>query len=345
MFKSHLEKISRTSSRLHNRKNFLRLDKNERVIPFDQKTIKSIQKLVTNDILQIYPENFDKTLTYISRKEKIDKKFINLVPGADSGIKYLFEVLSYKKKVISIFPTYGMIEVFAKVYKQELKKVFENEVELKFLNKSYYNDVSFIYIANPNQPSGAIINNKKLIKIIELAKKLKKYIIVDEAYIDFSSQRSLATYVKKYKNLIILKSMSKSIGIAGLRIGYIIADSKINKMINAVRSAGDISSFSLGVLDYFIRRPILWKQYQKEILLSKKLIEIECKKRRLKYRMTEGNFFYIFFKERFYKKIFLKLKKNKILVKLIIKKNKYNLRITIGSIIQMKKLFRILDKK
>ena len=132
MFKSHLEKISRTSSRLHNRKNSLRLDKNERVIPFDQKTIKSIQKLVTNDILQIYPENFDKTLTYISRKEKIDKKFINLVPGADSGIKYLFEVLSYKKKVISIFPTYGMIEVFAKVYKQELKKVFENEVELRY---------------------------------------------------------------------------------------------------------------------------------------------------------------------------------------------------------------------
>ena len=86
MFKSHLEKISRTSSRLHNRKNFLRLDKNERVIPFDQKTIKSIQKLVTNDILQIYPENFDKTLTYISRKEKIDKK--PKIPVSDNISKY-----------------------------------------------------------------------------------------------------------------------------------------------------------------------------------------------------------------------------------------------------------------
>ena len=54
MFKSHLEKISRTSSRLNNRKKSLRLDKNERIIPFSKKTIIDIKKLVTNNILQIY---------------------------------------------------------------------------------------------------------------------------------------------------------------------------------------------------------------------------------------------------------------------------------------------------
>ena len=304
MFKSHLEKISRTSSRLNNRKKSLRLDKNERIIPFSKKTIIDIKKLVTNNILQIYPEDFDKTIALLAKIEKVNKKFVNLVPGADSGLKYLFEVLSKKKKVVSIFPTYKMVEVFSKVYKQSLEKVFESQVDIKLLNNKYYKNTSFLYIANPNQPSGNIIDQKKLLAIIKFAKKNKKYIIIDEAYIDFSSQISLSRLVKKYANLIVLKSFSKSIGIAGARIGYIVASTKINKMIDAVRSAGDISHFSLEILNYFLKKQKLWKKYLKDITSSKNFIKMICKKKNLEFKITEGNFFYIYLKKKIIKKYF-----------------------------------------
>tara|TARA_B100001093_G_scaffold330325_1_gene315347 strand:+ start:4068 stop:5111 length:1044 start_codon:yes stop_codon:yes gene_type:complete len=346
MFKSHLEKINRSTSRFHYRKKSLRLDKNERIIPFNKKTITDIKNLVTNNILQIYPEDFDKTIALLAKKEKVNKRFINLIPGADSGLKYLFEVLSKEKKILSIHPTYKMVEVFSDVYKQFFNKVLESQIDKKFLNKKYYKNTSFLYIANPNQPSGNIIDYRKILEIIKFAKKKKKYLIIDEAYIDFSSQVSTASLVEKHANLIVLKSFSKSIGIAGARIGYLIANAKINKMVDAVRSAGDISHFSLVILDYFLKKPKIWKKYLKDITSSKNFISVTCKKNKFDFRMTEGNFFYIFFKKLNYKKILIKLKRKKVLVKPTIITNngntKLSLRVTIGSIAQMKFFFKII---
>ena len=89
-----------------------------------------------------------------------------------------------------------------------------------------------------------------MIKILKIANKFKKIIIIDEAYLDFSDQKSLAPFVRKFKNLIVLKTLSKNVGIAGLRFSYMLSNPNLSKIINAFRPPYDISHFSIKAAEY-----------------------------------------------------------------------------------------------
>ena len=348
MLNKHLKNINRTSQYNVDRTHFLRMDANERIKPFGKKIISNLREIIDDNILQSYPTTSQKLINLISRKEKLNNKYINLVPGSDSAIKYIFETLSGKNnKVVSIYPTYGMIDVYSKIYQLKLEKFYENKIENFFLN-STYNKVAFLYIANPNQPSGKIIKKDLINKIIKKARSKNKYIIIDEAYIDFSNQKSCSQMVKEYKNLIILKTFSKSTGIAGLRIGYMICNPNISKIINVIRPIFDISYFSLKVAEYFLLNRKILKNYLKEIKVCKKFVEQECLKRNLEFLNTQANFFHIFLKKNKVKKISKFLRNKKILVK-----SKYSkgfkvldnsIRVTYGSKQQMSYFFIQLDK-
>ena len=151
-----------------------------------------------------------------------------------------------------------------------------NKFFLTFSKKATNKKVAFLYNANPNQPSGRIIKKDLINKIIKKARSKNKYIIIDEAYIDFSNQKSCSQMVREYKNLIILKTFSKSTGIAGLRIGYMICNPNISKIINVIRPVFDISYFSVKVAEYFLLNPKILKNYLKEIQICKKFVVQEC---------------------------------------------------------------------
>jgi len=349
MFHKHLKNIYRTSQYNFDRTHFLRMDANERVKPFEKKIISNLRKIIDDNILQSYLTTPQKLINLISRKEKLNNKYINLVPGSESAIKYIFEIFSEKNnKVVSIYPTYGMIDVYSKIYQLKLEKFYENKIENFFLNSTYNKKVAFLYIANPNQPSGRIIKKDLINKIIKKARSKNKYIIIDEAYIDFSNQKSCSQMVREYKNLIILKTFSKSTGIAGLRIGYMICNPNISKIINVIRPVFDISYFSVKVAEYFLLNPKILKNYLKEIQICKKFVVQECLRRKLDFLDTQANFFYIFLKKNKIKKIYKFLKNKKILVK-----SKYSkgfkvmdnsIRVTYGSKQQMSYFFKQLDK-
>ena len=203
-------------------------------------------------------------------------------------------------------------------------------------------------MANPNSPSGKILNNKIIIGILKKAKKKKKIVIVDEAYIDFSKEKSISYLIKRYDNLIVLKTFSKCIGIAGLRIGYMIANPKINNAINAIRPPHDISIFSIKVAEYFLSNKKIWKNYLKKINLSKNFVNKECEKRNIKFLNTEANFFHIFFNKNKIFQIVRYLRNRKLLVasKYLGNYKSYNnsLRITYGSVKQLKVFFKMLDR-
>jgi len=349
MINTHFKKIYRTSNYNFDRSKYLRLDRNERTIPFNKKILKDLKNYISNSIVQSYPITTDNLRNLISQKEKISKKYINIVPGSDGAIKYIFEsFFRNKKKVItSIHPTYGMIDVYSRIYNYKIVKVKENTSGQK-INNFFSKKSLFIYIANPNQPSGKSIDLIDILKIIKKAKKNGTYVVIDEAYIDFSKFKSAASLVLKFNNLIILKSLSKSFGIAGLRVGYIIANSEINKTLNVVRSPYDISSFSIKVAEYFLKNLYISRAFIKQINDTKKFLIKECIKRRLKFENTQTNFFYITIPGSQIKKIHNFMFKNKILVRSnylgSFKNFKNTIRVTVGSKNQMKKFFIYFDK-
>ena len=350
MISNHLNKIKRTSDYdFLNRSNFLRLDRNERNFPFSKKIIANLKEKINNYSLQSYPADKKCLANKIAKLEKIDLKYIEIVPGSDSAIKYIFELFSFKKSGLSsIFPTYGMIDVYSKIYQSKLVKIKPQSNEKFDFKKYFTKKVGWIYIANPNQPDGSIITKKNIIEVIKYANKKKILVVIDEAYIHFSAQASLTNYVKRFNNLVILKTFSKFPGLAGLRIGYLIGNPKFIKLFNTVRPIFDTSSISILIAEYFLDNKKIGKNHLKEIKLSKKYMIKECKKRNLKFINTETNFFYIKIRGYQLQKIHKKLMQKGILVRSnLIGNFKFinnTIRVTLSSTKYMKKFFKALDK-
>ena len=172
MFNTHLSKISRISNYTIDRSLYSRLDANERTIPFKKKDISELKKYITSDLLQSYPSHKEGLIKLISKKEKVNKKYINLIPGADPGIKYIFDIFSAQKgNVLSIYPTYGMIEIYCKTHKYKLLKIKESNFGDFLLKNKINSKTLFIYLANPNSPSGKLLDKKIIIDILKKAKK------------------------------------------------------------------------------------------------------------------------------------------------------------------------------
>ncbi|MDQ6723971.1 MAG: histidinol-phosphate aminotransferase family protein, partial [Thermoproteota archaeon] len=110
-----------------------------------------------------------------------------------------------------------------------------------FINESKNKDI--IYLASPNNPTGNQFKIEDITNLIEVSKN--KLIIMDEAYVEFSDY-SLSNLVNKYNNLIIMRTFSKAFGLAGARIGYILADEEIINIFNRyIQLPYPLSSFSM----------------------------------------------------------------------------------------------------
>jgi histidinol-phosphate aminotransferase len=107
-----------------------------------------------------------------------------------------------------------------------------------------------IWISNPNNPTGQIISEKLLLEIIELAYSYNVYVVVDEAYQEFigGPEDSAAKYTGKFNNLLVMKTFSKALGLAGIRLGYLIcSNSEIIEALLLHRHHFPITQLSLNI--------------------------------------------------------------------------------------------------
>lgn len=137
--------------------------------------------------------------------------------------------------VVAIEPTYGMYKVCADINNIEYRKVMLDEhfqITADKLLAATDEHTKLIWLCSPNNPTGNCLNPKEILKVILTFEGL---VIVDEAYCDFSSQRSLRYELAKYPNLIILNTMSKAWGCAAIRLGMAFASKEIIDILNKVK--------------------------------------------------------------------------------------------------------------
>jgi histidinol-phosphate aminotransferase len=144
-------------------------------------------------------------------------------------------------KIITIPPTYGMYDVIAKTNNVEnievpLKSNFT--LNLEELKKSFSEKTKLLFLCSPNNPTGNSFSRKGLIDLIE---SFNGVVVIDEAYINFSSNSSLVSLINKYNNLIVTQTMSKAFGMAGIRLGMGFSNSKIVNYINKIKPPYNIN--------------------------------------------------------------------------------------------------------
>ena len=186
-----------------------------------------------------YPDPLQESLKErLSEVKNVPAENIFLGNGSDEAIDLVYRCFCEPKKdnVVAICPTYGMYEVCANINDVEYRNVMLDEnyqITAEKLLAACDANTKAIWICSPNNPTGNNINNEEIEKVIE---GFDGIVIVDEAYIDFSKQKSFKQYVSNDNyNVIVLQTMSKAWGSAAIRLGMAFAKKEIIAIFNKVK--------------------------------------------------------------------------------------------------------------
>ena len=177
----------------------------------------------------------------VIKQVPVDQIFLG--NGSDEPIDLLFRCFCEPgvDEVIVFPPTYGMYEVSANINNVHLSKVpltKEFQLDLEALESAIKPHSKIIWICSPNNPSGNSIDRQDIEMVLN---NFDGLVVVDEAYINFSRQKSLVTDLADYPNLVVLQTLSKAWGLAGLRVGMAFASSEIIGYLNKVKPPYNIS--------------------------------------------------------------------------------------------------------
>ncbi len=219
-------------------------------------------------------------------KEKLSKikgvpiENIFLGNGSDEAIDILFRAFCEpgRDKAIICPPTYGMYEVSANINDVEVKKInllhetFQLDTE-KIISAIGAN-VKLIFICCPNNPTG---NGVKWADIKIILEKFNGIMVIDEAYINFASYQSLITQLPNYPNLVILQTLSKAWGMAGLRVGMAFASRAIIYVFNKIKAPYNINVVSQQLAMEALENIEQVNSFIKEIVEERKKLEVVLK--------------------------------------------------------------------
>lgn len=222
------------------------LDKNELPWGLDDELKEALIKGINEMDFNRYPDsNGIELRTAISGYTGIDTESICIGNGSDELISLLLQTFIEPGDTIAIYnPTFGMYVMYgaicgAKIWKYDLDSNFELKLD-EFITSIKKEKPKAVFLCNPNNPTGKEL---ALWEIEEILKETAGIVVVDEAYFEFSGVTA-AERLTAYDNLIILRTFSKAFGLAGLRVGYMLAGPSIISYINRVRSPFNVNVFA-----------------------------------------------------------------------------------------------------
>lgn len=225
-----------------------------------------------NPPLNRYP---DPTQSYLKgviasmRGQEIENLFLG--NGSDEAIDLLFRVLCEpgRDNILTVDPTYGMYGVCADINDVEHKRVLLREdfsLDAAAVLAAVDERTKIIFICSPNNPTS---NALEMEAILEVIHKAPCFVVVDEAYIDFSSENGLLALVPELKNLVVLQTLSKAWGMAGIRFGMAFAHPELIAYLSAVKYPYNLNSLSLAEAARSLDNSAQMESWVEEILVER----------------------------------------------------------------------------
>lgn len=194
-----------------------------------------------------YPDPLQLEIKEILGKwNSVETNQIFIGNGSDEAIDLLFRIFCEPKKdnILICPPTYGMYEVSAEINDIEIKRASLTEdfqLNSDKIKTQIDENTKLVFFCSPNNPTG---NSLKRRDILDFAKEFNGIVVIDEAYIHFSSARTFVDEIKKLPNLVVLQTFSKAWGLAGLRVGMAFANKEIIKLFNNVKPPYNVSQIA-----------------------------------------------------------------------------------------------------
>lgn len=219
----------------------IKLDANESPYGFEP-ALKAVKSVRTNR----YPDPHAARLKrLLAGNFGVEERNILQGNGSDELIYYL--IATFGGPVLYPVPTFSMYGIIGRALGERTVEVpLDAEFDLdddRMLGAIRNEKPKLIFLSSPNNPTGNCFSSGKILKIIEKAASI---VVVDEAYQPFASEKGFLPLLKDYKNLVIMRTLSK-IGLAALRLGFMVADTDIVTEVNKVRLPFNVNSFSQAI--------------------------------------------------------------------------------------------------
>ncbi len=280
--------------------------------------------------INLYPDNDAYLLRFeIGKYLNINPKNIIAGNGSSEMIELVMKTFIDKGDIIlSFVPTFSMYSIFSQIYSGRFIEVESNEdfsTDMDILiKKAKEVNPKLIFLCNPNNPTGYLTNKDEIRKLLNNTDSI---VVVDEAYMEFA-EGSIVNEVLKYKNLIVLRTLSKALGLAGIRLGYMVSNQYIIDIINKVKSPYNLNTISqyIGIKALKNKEKIF--EYVKEVKKERNYLYDKLTQLPIKPYQSNGNF--IFFKSNI-NGLAKKLEKEGILIRSFSKDLEGYYRVTVGS--------------
>ncbi len=319
-FKKGLIKTNRVSNIKDRDSNILNLDRNEKITPPTKKEKKIFNKYLENLNLNLYP-NLENTYKRLSKFLKINKKNILITEGVSGGIKNILEsiVINRKTDVIIPKPSFALYEIYSKIFGIKFNTFSYDKYFNLDINKIYNlvsKNTAIVFLPFPNIPIEGSLKLKSIEKLINFLNKKKILIAIDEVYHPFNKSTTI-NLIKKYNNLIVMRSFSKAYGLAGARIGYIVSNKDKIKIFSRTKGGYETNMLSASCIHFILDNIKITKKYTNEIKKGFYHLKKELNNMKINfYGGDNSNFIYINFKSpKIARKIYNKLKSKKIIVR------------------------------
>jgi histidinol-phosphate aminotransferase len=261
--RNQLVDVERTPPRVATREGTLRLDSNERIVPFPEAVLQRFRELLTDESIMMYPEP-ERVYRRLAAYLAVDRRELLLSAGSDAAIKAVYETyIDPGDRVVIHLPSYAMHGVYARMFQADLDTVcYDADLRLdlsQFLN-AITNGTRMVVFENPNGFIGTVQPADAIRTIVEKAYRCGALVLLDEAYYLFSGQTNLDLY-REYDNVIVCRTLSKDFGIAGLRAGYMMSREGNIRNLYRVKPMHEVSSAALAFTQAMLEYPAEIESY------------------------------------------------------------------------------------
>ncbi len=322
---------------------YIKLNTNENAYQPSPKVKEALNNLDVSK-LRLYPDpESTKLRETMAEVLGVNKENIFVGNGSDEVLAIAFQTFFMEKDNI-LMPdiSYSFYLVYSDMYNVKAKTVPLNDNFTININ-DYLVPNNGIIIANPNAPTSISLSRDEIETIVK--NNPKSVVIIDEAYVDFGGE-TVVSLINKYNNLLVIRTLSKSYSLAGLRVGFAIGNEELIKGMNKIKD-----SFNSYPIDFVAQTLAIeaikdieyFDKTRNMIIDTKQRTKEQLEKIGFTVLDSKTNFLFIMHKNKKAEDIFNYLRENKVLVRFFNKPKTDNwLRVTIGTDEQMDRFIKII---
>jgi len=247
--KANVRNVVRIEDGYIGREKYTRLDKNEKSTPLKDGHLRLLREYIISETITAYPEPeplYEKLSVFLG----VDTSELYLTTGSDLGIKAVFEVFIEKhSKILMHSPCYAMFDIYRKLFGAKKTEVpFNRDLSLDL---GYYcgkitKEISLVVLENPNGFVGTSFDIPDVVEVIKKASENGSLVVIDEAYFHFCNS-TVANYINQFDNLIISRTFSKAFSMAGVRLGYLMANKNLIQQLRKFKPMHEVTNPAVAI--------------------------------------------------------------------------------------------------